>query len=31
MPSEYDRLNPSTSAEGVQDYMEYLADYKKKM
>jgi|688.fasta_scaffold1780085_1 hypothetical protein len=31
MPSEYDRLNPSTAADGIQDYMNYLADYKRKI
>jgi uncharacterized short protein YbdD (DUF466 family) len=30
MPSEYDRLNPSTKDVGIQDYLNYLADYKKK-
>jgi hypothetical protein len=31
LPSEYDRLNPATSEQAVEDYMNYLAEYKKKM
>jgi hypothetical protein len=31
LPSEYDRLNPATSAKAVGDYMNYLAEYGQKV
>jgi hypothetical protein len=31
LPSEYDRLNPSTSNDGIKDYMDYLAQYTKRI
>lgn len=31
LPSEYDRLNPTTAEKGLQDYLEYIEQFKKKM
>lgn len=31
LPSEYDRLNPSTSEEAISEYLNYVETYKENL